>query len=317
MGLLSLLAAPESPFQPPSLAFRLFTSPLHFILSQLHRFLVSLRGPAFQLPSDPIRVVCISDTHTHTLSPPPGDLLIHAGDLTNQGTISEIQAQIDWLVSLPYTHVVFIAGNHDSYFDPRSRRSCDKGQSLDFKSAHYMQHSSLTLNFHQRGERQLVLYGAPQIPACGGNDFAFQYKRKNDAWSGTLPSKVDVLVTHTPPRWHLDLPAGIGCQYLLAELWTVRPKVHVFGHVHGGRGQEVVFWDEGQRAYERLCARQSWWSLLSISYWLNVVRLLLYDFSGILWFKVWGADAQGTIMVNAAHVDYLGQPSFSGYVVEI
>ena len=317
MGFLSLFAAPESPFQPPTLAYRLLTSPLHIILSQLHRLLVSLRGTALRPPTDPIRIVCISDTHTHTPSLPLGDLLIHAGDLTNQGTVSEIQAQIDWLVSLPYGHVVFIAGNHDSYFDPRSRRPSDKSRSLDFKSTHYMQHSSVTLNFPQRNNRRMVLYGAPQIPACGSDDFAFQYKRKNDAWSGTVPLEVDVLVTHTPPRWHLDLPTGIGCQHLLEELWRVRPKVHVFGHVHGGRGREVVFWNEGQKAFERLCGRQGWWSLLSIRYWLDVMRVLLSDLLGIVWFWVWGADAEGTIMVNSAHVDYSGQPSFNGHVVEI
>ncbi len=28
--------------------------------------------------------------------------------------------------------------------------------------------------------------------------------------------------------------------------------MHVFGHVHWGAGRQVVFWDETQRAYERL-----------------------------------------------------------------
>lgn len=36
------------------------------------------------------RFVCISDTHNHEVKLPKGDVLIHAGDLTNQGTLSEV-----------------------------------------------------------------------------------------------------------------------------------------------------------------------------------------------------------------------------------
>jgi predicted phosphodiesterase len=36
------------------------------------------------------RFVCISDTHNATIKLPKGDVLIHAGDLTNQGSFSEV-----------------------------------------------------------------------------------------------------------------------------------------------------------------------------------------------------------------------------------
>lgn len=36
------------------------------------------------------RIVCISDTHNCTVKLPKGDVLIHAGDLTNQGSYSEV-----------------------------------------------------------------------------------------------------------------------------------------------------------------------------------------------------------------------------------
>lgn len=36
------------------------------------------------------RIVCISDTHNCTVKLPPGDILIHAGDLTNKGSKSEV-----------------------------------------------------------------------------------------------------------------------------------------------------------------------------------------------------------------------------------
>ncbi|TLD25106.1 hypothetical protein PspLS_05942 [Pyricularia sp. CBS 133598] len=41
------------------------------------------------------RIVCVSDTHNHEVKLPKGDVLIHAGDLTNQGTFSEVGFIID------------------------------------------------------------------------------------------------------------------------------------------------------------------------------------------------------------------------------
>jgi hypothetical protein len=37
------------------------------------------------------RIVCISDTHNCTVKLPEGDVLIHAGDMTNQGSYSEVR----------------------------------------------------------------------------------------------------------------------------------------------------------------------------------------------------------------------------------
>ena len=314
---MAFISGPSSPFEPPSLIYRVIWSPLHLALSFVHRVLTSARGSIIPHSESKIRLVCISDTHTNTIDLPHGDCLIHAGDLTNLGSISEIQAQIDWLASLDFEHVVFVAGNHDSYFDARSRLPGDKDSgSLDFKNIHYLQHSAITLKFPEQG-RKLKLFGAPQIPACGGDEMAFQYDRGDDAWSGTVPDDIDVLVTHTPPRWHLDLPVGGGCEFLLQEVWRVRPKAHIFGHVHGGRGQEVVFWDEGQRLFESLCRRQGWWHMLGIWVWLDGLRLLCHDLLGILWTRIWGADIDATVMINAGVVDWRGKLSHGSQIIEL
>ena len=232
-----------------------------------------------------------------------GDVLIHAGDLANQGTAVEIQDQVDWIVSLPHHHKILIAGNHDGFFDVRSRRASDVQKSIDFQGIHYLQHSSVTLVFPQAKGRQLTLYGAPQIPACGGDEFAFQYPKEHDAWTGTIPREIDILVTHSPPRHHLDLPHAIGCQYLLKEVWKIRPKVHVFGHVHAGYGRENVFWDEGQQAYERVCAREPASCIRDFfdpTAWVDALRVAWYGIQGVLWSQVWGGAVTGTLMVNAS-----------------
>lgn len=298
------LSGPSSPFEPPSLLYEFLSSPLNFVVRYAYVLILFLRGPVYHPPANPIRLVCLSDTHTKSPSSvPPGDVLIHAGDLANEGTVSEIQAQIDWLASLPHREKIVIAGNHDSFFDPSSRAACDVGKSLDWADVHYLQHSSITLVFPDRNNRQLSIFGAPGIPRCGGDEFAFQYQRHEDEWTGTIPGDIDILVTHTPPRHHLDLPAGLGCDYLLEEVWRVRPKVHIFGHVHAGYGREIVFWDECQATYEKICARDGAGllrDLVSVSAWIDALRLLWYGLGGILWNQVWGGVDDGGLMVNAS-----------------
>jgi predicted MPP superfamily phosphohydrolase len=164
-----------SPRDPPTFLDSFLFSPLLLLIRTVHQILLRLRGAPF-LPSankPPIRIVCISDTHCNTLPVAAGDLLIHAGDLTNRGTHAEIQAQIDWLASLPHKQKIAIGGNHDSFLDERSRREEDKGKKLDWKGIHYLEDESITLKF--KGGRKLNFYGSPDIPQCGGKDFAYVF----------------------------------------------------------------------------------------------------------------------------------------------
>ncbi|KAI7468712.1 Metallo-dependent phosphatase [Hortaea werneckii] len=312
------LLAPESPFDPPPLLHTILTQPVKTLIRIVDFALSSLRVPPTP-GSPPIRIVCISDTHC--LQPdhiPSGDLLIHAGDLTNAGTPAEIQSQIDWLNTLDFQHKVIIAGNHDTYLDPRSRQTlttADHNAQLDWKDLHYLQHSSVTLPFHS-SHRDLRIYGAPQIPACGGHEFAFQYPRGRDAWSETVPEDTEILVTHTPPKYHLDLPAGLGCEFLLQEVRRTQPLVHVFGHVHAGRGdflgwlrggREVVRWGgETEREVEAALRRPDGFvrGMLDPFSWVGLVRVALYGILDVVWERVWGGSGSGgdgaTIMVNAS-----------------
>lgn len=66
------------------------------------------------------RFVCISDTHNafpgggFTL--PKGDVLIHAGDLTNQGSFKELQQAVKWLGEAEFETKIVIAGEHRRCF---------------------------------------------------------------------------------------------------------------------------------------------------------------------------------------------------------
>ncbi|PQE22868.1 calcineurin-like phosphoesterase protein [Rutstroemia sp. NJR-2017a BBW] len=296
----------KSIFDPPTVLDSILDSPLRTLIYHLHAIFLYLRGAPFKPPRNKpaVRVVCISDTHCNTIPIPHGDLLIHAGDLTNAGTVEEIQTQIDWLDSQPHREKVFICGNHDSYFDPKSRKDVDKKKKLNFRSLHYLENKAITLKF--KGGRKLNIYGAPDIPQCGGSDFAFQYQSHlPPPWEDRIPQETDILITHTPPRYHLDI--NLGCAGLLNAIWRVKPRLHVFGHVHSGHGREAVFWDAGQEAYERLMAKKQGGIVLDFipsSAWLDAMRVIWYGIKGILWQRlmVGPGGGNGGIMINAAIV---------------
>lgn len=53
-----------------------------------------------------LRLICMSDTHSlhRRVTVPPGDVLIHAGDLTGHGELDELRDLNDWLGTLPHAH---------------------------------------------------------------------------------------------------------------------------------------------------------------------------------------------------------------------
>ena len=56
------------------------------------------------------RFVCISDTHNQTPKLPKGDVLIHAGDLTKEGSLSELKRAVRWLEASDFEVKIVIAG---------------------------------------------------------------------------------------------------------------------------------------------------------------------------------------------------------------
>lgn len=57
-----------------------------------------------------IRFVCISDTHNATIKLPVGDVLVHAGDLTKQGSLAELKKTIEWLERSDFQAKLVVAG---------------------------------------------------------------------------------------------------------------------------------------------------------------------------------------------------------------
>ena len=181
-----------------------------------------------------IRIVCISDTHGQhaNLGVPDGDVLIHAGDFMAFGdTPREIVDFNQWLGGQPHRHKIVIAGNHDLMFErhPGAAREL-------LSNAIYLENSGTEV-------AGLKIWGSPVQPEF--NNWAFNVARGaaiRRYWK-MIPENTDVLVTHGPPFGVLDkshpTTAHLGCEELANAVEQIRPRLHVFGHIHGGRGEST------------------------------------------------------------------------------
>ncbi|CAJ2508287.1 Uu.00g094730.m01.CDS01 [Anthostomella pinea] len=209
------------------------------------------------------RFVCISDTHNCTVKLPKGDVLIHCGDLTNQGSFSELSKQVRWLEKADFECKLVIAGNHDltldtafyeqfgAYFHNNAPQNPINCQDLFTKSNSltYLLHGSRTIKLASPSgpHTTFSVFGSPYTPEYG--QWAFQYSRKGSAgdeiWKD-IPLDTDILVTHGPAHTHTDEAknrAAAGCESLRQAMWRVRPRLALCGHIHEARGVERVRWD--------------------------------------------------------------------------
>ncbi|OGM47570.1 phosphoesterase [Aspergillus bombycis] len=136
----------------PSAWQQFMKQPCIFLACKLYTW---QRQIAAQPVKDPVSVVCISDTHNCQPSLPEGDILIHAGDLTQSGSLKELQANIG-LVTCTATC------NEDTEDKPPS-----------WGDIIYLQDSEVPITCNNG--RLLKVYGSPYSPHHG--NWAFQYPR--------------------------------------------------------------------------------------------------------------------------------------------
>ncbi len=176
-----------------------------------------------------MKIVAFSDTHMRhrDLSLPDGDVLIFAGDMCGGGRLNEIEDFNDYLSGLPHLHKIVIAGNHDWPFErqPQAARQL-------LSAAIYLQDSAVEID-------GLKIHGSPWQPAF--NDWAFNLPRGEalrQKWA-LIPDDCDILVTHGPPLQMLDRVRNgteVGCEMLKETVERIRPKLHIFGHIHEDHG---------------------------------------------------------------------------------
>ncbi len=176
------------------------------------------------------KIVCVSDTHArHDLTDvPDGDILVHAGDITRHGSLEDVESFDRWLGRLPHRHKLVICGNHDFCFQEKAAEARAR-----ITNAIYLEDSGCEVE-------GLTFYGSPWQPWFGG--WAFNLPRGEElarVWA-KIPDRVDVLVTHGPPEGILDRTKRgdlAGCRDLLYRVLEVKPRLHVFGHIHEAAGR--------------------------------------------------------------------------------
>ena len=176
--------------------------------------------------------VAISDTHNiHTpLDIPDGDVLIHAGDVTGKGTEAQVYHFLEWFSAQPHRYKVFIAGNHDFYFERTKPEIIAK---MIPDNVIYLNDSGVTIE-------GVKIWGSPVQPWF--YDWAFNRKRGSEIckhWD-LIPNDTDILITHGPAYYRLDKTMhgqNAGCMDLLTAIRRVRPQFFVCGHIHEAYGQ--------------------------------------------------------------------------------
>jgi hypothetical protein len=259
-----------------------------------------------QIPDDyavktRVRFVCMSDTHNlHDTIPnehiPEGDVLLHTGDFTDKGEIENILAFNTFLGRMKeeknFKYTIVVAGNHDYMMDPVFN---DKlGEIIDYKHPllsncdYYLEDSAIELSF---GDGKIKIFGTPwnQLKMAFG---CSNHIKRAEKWK-MIPDDIDILMTHIPPLNILDLSdlakpksgvekpvkvcklcnethqhrSHLGCASLKEEIFTrVKPKVHVFGHVHASFGAKSLKQDDSELETLFVNAACKWYPIRSPPY---------------------------------------------------
>jgi len=178
-----------------------------------------------------MKFVAISDTHGQHqyVQLPKGDVLIHAGDISKRGTELEIKEFLDWFKELDFEHKIFIAGNHDFYFEKSDTLQIKK---LLPKNVIYLQDKSVKIG-------NVKIWGSPITPWF--YNWAFNRNRGEEIrqyWN-QIPIDTDIIITHGPALSILDKTIYgqlVGCADLLEIVQEIRPKFHICGHIHEAYG---------------------------------------------------------------------------------
>lgn len=183
------------------------------------------------------RLVFLSDTHGlhNQVEVPDGDVLIHAGDFLNRGTIyQELVSFTNWWNKQPHKIKILVAGNHDILVQERP----DILKNLLY-GTEYLQDS---------GTQYLGLrfWGSPYTPNFFPEQWAFNRERgaKIKSHWNLIPEDTDILITHGPPYGILDQikpnSEHLGCEELWKAVIRIKPKICCFGHIHGGAGETEI-----------------------------------------------------------------------------
>jgi Icc-related predicted phosphoesterase len=188
-----------------------------------------------------VKIVCTSDFHGRFPDDgemPPGDVLVFAGDISlslgmtrHAHSIEDALAPFDdWLTrqQLSYNLIVGIAGNHDRLLEEQP----EVGKQLNWD---YLCDSGMVYD-------GVKFWGAPWSNKFFDWSFMGNEAQLAERWA-LIPHDTDVLITHGPAYGVNDLAQGrthVGSKSLREHIIEARPLLHVSGHIHEGRGIDLI-----------------------------------------------------------------------------
>ncbi|KAJ1345835.1 hypothetical protein KIN20_000458 [Parelaphostrongylus tenuis] len=170
-------------------------------------------------------VYCIFLVVVNSYNPndiPDGDVLIHAGDLTNFGSEKELIKFNEDIGRLPHKHKIIVAGNHDLGFDD----SEDMNERLPQYQGHGTPKGYRLLTnatwLHDKGVTidGVTFFGSSWHPLYG-YPFYRPRPKLEEKWT-SLPSNLHVLITHTPALGYLD---KFGNERWVVAIYFVRLRI--------------------------------------------------------------------------------------------
>lgn len=176
------------------------------------------------------KIVFLSDTHGQhkKLSMPEGRIVVHCGDALNRGSLQEAVYFAEWFSELPYEHKIYVPGNHDASLED------DYVLEIFRKSGIYVLIDNRVMLDGIR------FHGSPWTPIYGNWSFMDYDYRLKDRFN-KIQEGCDVLITHGPPYSVLDTNTygeNCGSVSLFNIVNEVKPKIHVFGHIHEAWGKK-------------------------------------------------------------------------------
>lgn len=178
-----------------------------------------------------MKIVMISDNHNWEIKDiPEGDILIHAGDATGEGTIPEMKKFFRWYGAVPgFKHKIFVPGNHDWL--------CESHPGLAKEMAE--ENGIIYLNNDSATIEGLNFWGSAYTPWFYGWAFNIRGNAIERYWE-MIPDDTHILITHGPPFMIRDRTIRgqhVGDPLLMKHIRRLgRLKLHVFGHIHWSNG---------------------------------------------------------------------------------
>ena len=208
-----------------------------------------------------MRIGVTSDLHGILPKVEPCDLFLICGDIVPLKVQADSRKSQRWLVndfvpwasSLPCKHVVFIAGNHDFWFERNG------GLEPDMYNMFHKPTDGKLIYLHNKAweyehevepgiYKKYKIFGTPYCKVFGMWAFMLSPEKLQEKFSA-IPFDCDILLSHDAPKMlglgeiHNGAWAGenAGNPWLADEIMRKQPKYCFCGHIHSGEHEVQDF----------------------------------------------------------------------------